>query len=81
MTEIHPWNVLSKVPYADHIEKKGNLSYISWASGWSMVKERYPEATFHKHLFSLLNKYPVSSPLMMPNPDGQIGLDGESYLR
>ena len=55
MTEIHPWNVLSKVPYADHIEKKGNLSYISWASGWSMVKERYPEATFHKHLFDQEN--------------------------
>jgi hypothetical protein len=53
MTEekVHPWNVLSNVPYADHIEKKGNLSYISWAWGWSIVKKHFPDATFDKHLF------------------------------
>lgn len=50
--KIYPWNVLSKVPYADHIEKKGNLSYISWAWGWSIVKEHFPDATFDKHLFT-----------------------------
>jgi hypothetical protein len=47
-----PWTVLSKVPYADHIEKKGKLSYISWASGWTIVKEHFPDATFQKHLFT-----------------------------
>lgn len=50
--KIHPWNVLSKVPYADYIEKKGNLSYISWAWGWRIVKEHFPDATFDKHLFT-----------------------------
>ena len=51
-TRVSPWEILSNVPYADHIEKKGNLSYISWAWGWSIVKKHFPDATFEKHLFT-----------------------------
>ena len=51
-TRVSPWEILSNVPYADHIEKKGNVSYISWAWGWSIVKKHFPDATFEKHLFT-----------------------------
>ena len=49
---LKPWEILSKVPYKNHIEKKGKLSYISWSWGWSIVKDHFPDATFQKHLFT-----------------------------
>lgn len=39
---------LSVVDCDEHIEKKGNLSYISWAAAWHMLCERCPDATY-KH--------------------------------
>ena len=39
---------MSVVDCDEHIEKKGNLSYISWAAAWHMLCERCPDATY-KH--------------------------------
>ncbi len=30
----------------DKVEKKQNLSYLSWAWAWARVKEKYPESTY-----------------------------------
>ena len=30
------WDTLSKIDCSDHIEKKMNLSYLSWAWAWGM---------------------------------------------
>ena len=49
---LKPWEILSKVPYKAHIEKKGKLSYISWSWGWSIVKDHFPDATIQTHLFT-----------------------------
>ena len=38
------WNTLSKVDCNDHIEKKMNLSYISWAWAWGVLMDHYPDA-------------------------------------
>ena len=43
------FNELSKIDCTDHIEKKGNLSYISWASAWQMLCEKCPDATYEHH--------------------------------
>ena len=40
------WEVLSKVDCAQHIEKKGQFSYLSWTWAWAMVCERYQDATY-----------------------------------
>lgn len=40
------FNVLSAVNVSDKIEKKGNLSYLSWAWAWGEVKKRYPCAKY-----------------------------------
>ena len=29
-----------------HVEKKGGLSYLSWAWAWDIFKQEYPEATY-----------------------------------
>jgi len=30
----------------EHTEKKGNLTYLSWAWAWQIVKSHYPDATY-----------------------------------
>ena len=40
------WKTLSAISVNEHIEKKGQFSYLSWSWCWSMVKERSPAASF-----------------------------------
>ena len=40
------WKTLSAVDVSDHIEKKGNLSYLSWAWAWGVLMEKYPESEY-----------------------------------
>lgn len=40
------FEVLNKINVQEHVEKKGNLSYLSWAWAWTKVKENYPDAYY-----------------------------------
>ena len=40
------WRTLSAIDCSAHIERKGNLSYLSWAWAWGVVMEEYPQATY-----------------------------------
>lgn len=40
------FEVLNAINVNDHTEKKGNLTYLSWAWAWSKVKEHYPNAFY-----------------------------------
>lgn len=40
------WQNLSAIDCTAHVEKKGNLSYLSWAWAWGVLMEEYPEATY-----------------------------------
>ena len=46
MQENAVFSVLSAVDCNEHVEKKGNLSYLSWAWAWQMVKQHYPDASY-----------------------------------
>ena len=37
---------LNAINCNDKVEKKGNLSYLSWAWAWQIVKTHYPEASY-----------------------------------
>ena len=37
---------LSAVDCTEHVERKGSLSYLSWAWAWRMVKSLYPNASY-----------------------------------
>lgn len=37
------FEVLSSINLSSKVEKRGNLSYISWATAWAAVKEQYPD--------------------------------------
>lgn len=46
---------LNKIEW--EVSKKQNLSYISWANAWDMVKRQYPDATYNRVRNSLDNSY------------------------
>jgi hypothetical protein len=37
------WQTLSAIDVSDHIEKKGKLSYLSWAWAYGIMMEHYPD--------------------------------------
>lgn len=40
------FEILNKINVNDNTDKKGNLTYLSWAWAWAEVKKQYPEATY-----------------------------------
>lgn len=40
------FETLFKINVNDKVEKKGNLSYLSWAWAWGEVKKAFPDATY-----------------------------------
>ncbi|TNE87041.1 MAG: DUF1071 domain-containing protein [Gammaproteobacteria bacterium] len=40
------WKTLSSVNVNDHVEKKGNLSYLSWAWAWGVLMDHYPDSQY-----------------------------------
>ena len=40
------WETLSKIDVSNHIEKKMNLSYLSWAWAWDTLMKSYPQAQY-----------------------------------
>jgi hypothetical protein len=40
------WATLSQVDVSDRIEKKQNLSFLSWAWAWGTLMEHYPESEY-----------------------------------
>lgn len=51
MKDNPAWGQLKAVDVVEKkmVEKKNNLSYISWAMAWSSLCDIYPDATFEKH--------------------------------
>ena len=40
------WDTLSKIDVSEHTEKKGNLTYLSWAWAWGTLMKHYPDANY-----------------------------------
>jgi hypothetical protein len=40
------WKTLSAINVNDHIEKKGNLSYLSWAWAWEQLMSHYADSYY-----------------------------------
>jgi hypothetical protein len=41
------WDTLSRVDCSDKVEKKMNLSYLSWAWAWSVLMDHYPASYYN----------------------------------
>ena len=46
MTYKNIWETLSSVDCNEHTDKKGGLTYLSWAWAWGILMKYYPSATF-----------------------------------
>ena len=40
------FQTLNEINVNDKVEKKNNLSYLSWAWAWGEVKKKYPNAQY-----------------------------------
>ena len=40
------FETLNSINVNDKVEKKNNLTYLSWAWAWAEVKKNYPTATY-----------------------------------
>lgn len=40
------FSTLNAINCNEHTEKKGNLTYLSWAWAWQIVKAHYPDASY-----------------------------------
>lgn len=40
------WKVLSATDCSKYTDKKNNLTYLSWAWAWGLVKEKYPDVNY-----------------------------------
>lgn len=45
------FETLFEINVNDHIEKKKDLTYLSWPYAWAEVKKKFPNATYKIHLF------------------------------
>ena len=46
MQENSVFSTLNAVNCNEHTERKGNLTYLSWAWAWQIVKAHYPNASY-----------------------------------
>ena len=46
MQENNAFSVLNAINCNEHTERKGNLTYLSWAWAWQIVKAHYPTAFY-----------------------------------
>lgn len=46
MSAAEIWGKLSKINCQEHVEQKGQFSYLSWTWAWAMVKQEYPTAIY-----------------------------------
>lgn len=44
--KMNYFEVLNAINVSDKTEKKGNLTYLSWAWAWGELKKRHPDATY-----------------------------------
>lgn len=44
--EVNVFEILNNIDCSEHIEKKNDLSYLSWAWAWQIVKKHFPNATY-----------------------------------
>ena len=40
------FKLLNSIDVSEHVEKKNNLSYLSWAWAWAELKKVFPDATY-----------------------------------
>lgn len=44
--EAMVWNTLSAIDVSSRVEKKGNLSFLSWAWAWGILMKHYPQSYY-----------------------------------
>ena len=74
------WTTLASVNVNENTEKKGNLTYLSWAYAWSSLKSHYADSTY---TFREPVRFPDGSVEVWVDltiSDGEHSIKGEMWL-
>mgnify|MGYP003673669659 CR=1 FL=1 len=71
------WQTLSKIDVSDQTDKKGGLTYLSWAWAWGVLKDHYPEAEYEFREWTV-NSEPVDH--VGPTVDCMVYEDGSASV-
>lgn len=52
MEKVRTFNEVYSIDVSEYIEKKGQLSYLSWARAWAEFKKMYPDAIYKVEQFN-----------------------------
>lgn len=66
------WDTLSAVDVSDKAEKKGNLTYLSWAWAWGKLMEHFPQSTYE---FTLHEKENGTMSDVLEYADGSVAVE------
>lgn len=74
------WSTLSTIDVGQHIEKKGNLSYLSWAWAWSTLMSHYPASTYIVQADEHLPDGSVMTNVAVTVSDGENAVSRDMWL-
>ena len=66
------WNELSQVDCSEHTEKKGKLTYLSWAWAWGVLMEHYPTASYKFESFFVDQEGTVLDTMFYPDGSASV---------
>ena len=66
------WNELSQVDCSEHTEKKGKLTYLSWAWAWGITMEHYPTASYKFESFFVDQEGTVLDTMFYPDGSASV---------
>ena len=66
------WDELSQVDCSEHTEKKGNLTYLSWAWDWGILMEHYPNASYKFESFFVDQEGTVLDTMFYPDGSASV---------
>ena len=66
------WDELSQVDCSEHTEKKGKLTYLSWAWAWGITMEHYPTASYKFESFFVDQEGTVLDTMFYPDGSASV---------
>tara|TARA_R110000823_G_scaffold216020_2_gene345599 strand:+ start:2195 stop:2890 length:696 start_codon:yes stop_codon:yes gene_type:complete len=71
------WDKLSRIDVSEKVQKKGGLSYLSWAWAWATLMDNYPQAEYEFREFEspIPEHRTLQSCMFYPDGTGEVHCD------
>ena len=78
----HVWNTLKEINVAEHIEKKGQFNYLSWAWAWGIMMDHFPsiDYEFQKDTCTVTGTVEISCKVTIYGDESDIKMQRHMWL-